>query len=78
MSARRWHTFRLQITGMGGKVLSTRTENLCPGGWDNQRVDPTGPSAPSGGPGWWSAGSDGDGPGPSLGPGTPSCLPRGE
>ncbi|CUR55794.1 putative secreted protein [metagenome] len=34
------------ITGMRGKVLSTETQNLCPGGWDNQRVDPTGPSEP--------------------------------
>jgi hypothetical protein len=34
------------VTGMGGRVLSTQTQNLCPGGWNNQRVDPTGPSEP--------------------------------
>lgn len=34
------------IKGMGGKVLQTETQNLCPGGWYNQRVDPTGPSDP--------------------------------
>jgi len=29
-----------------GKVLSSQKQPLCPGGWDNQRIDATGPSEP--------------------------------